>query len=98
MRRFYQTFYLCAFFSLLFQGVYCASYQDKDVTELLRSLTTEFQVAMESKSGPDRVEMLAVKIDDILALNEISDTILLSDVHFLEGTLLLNNGRYTPGT
>ncbi len=38
--------------------------------------------------------MLAVKIDEILALNEISDTILLSDVHFLAGTWLLNNGRY----
>jgi CHAT domain-containing protein len=94
MRRFYQTIYLCAFFNLLFQGVYCASYQDKDVTELLRSLTIELQAAIESNSDPEQGELLTAKVDKILALNEITDTVLLSEAHFLVGTWLLNNGRY----
>ncbi len=95
MRRFYQTFYLCAFFNLLFQGGYCASFQDKDVAELLRSLTTELQAALENSSEPDRGEMLTAKIDEILARNEISDTLLLSEAHFLVGVTMLNNRRYS---
>lgn len=94
MRRFYRSLYLSTFFILLYQGVYCASYQETDVTELLRSLTTELQAALENNSEPDREAMLTVKIDEILARNEISDTILLSDAHFLAGVRLLNNRRY----
>ncbi|HUW92970.1 MAG TPA: CHAT domain-containing tetratricopeptide repeat protein [Bacteroidales bacterium] len=94
MRCLLHIYCLVALIAFLSAGVYGADFQDQDPINRLREVTDELQVALENNADPDLEVQMVEEIDEIFAGNKISDTLLLSDAHFLAGVTMYNKGRY----